>query len=55
MYITESQLRSIIRRIILESEQVETEDSEEEEEPMGDEASKLKAAYGLAKEVGGML
>ena len=51
MKLTESQLREIIRLIILESNQEEIEDSEEtDEEPMGDE-SKMKAAYGIAKEV----
>ena len=48
MQLTESQLRVLIRRIILEA----TEDEEEEssEEPMGDE-SKMKAAYKISKEV----
>lgn len=52
MHLTESQLRTLIRRIILES--IDEEEDESSEEPMGDE-SKIKAAVSIAKEVSGAL
>lgn len=55
MYITEAQLRKIIRHVIIEH--VGEEDSheeEEEEEPMGDE-SRAKKVYTIAKEVSSFL
>lgn len=55
MYITEAQLRKIIRHIIIENvAEEEPSEEEEEEEPMGDE-SRIKKAYTIAKEVGSFL
>ena len=49
MQLTESQLRTIIRRIIIEALEEEEEESEVvDEEPMGDE-SKMAKAYKIAK------
>ena len=48
MQLTESQLRTIIRRIIIEALEEEEESEAVEEEPMGDE-SKMAKAYKIAK------
>lgn len=55
MKLAESQLRELIRTIILESTDAEAqeEESDSSEEPMGDES--IKKVYSLAKEVSAFL
>ena len=55
MYLTEAQLRRIIRYVIIEhTAEEDSQEEEVEEEPVGDE-SRAKKVYKIAKEVSSFL